>query len=301
MSKRIALSFAKNLYFFFILLLSDPFDILERYFDVNYKPPPWLFWVLLAVASGLAVWRTVEGTRKSISDEEKLDSIKDSLIAIGNYQREAAINQSGLMPSNTVKARITQDALTLYPISQVESLIQTGIKTNNADPLISFYKKFGDILDANNCGLKVQLQNTPAYNKALDDLTSKSVTLRFRTKKRELIQNNVNRVLDGGYGLNSGIILRSMLKTSHPRNKTEGDAMHILIVGLENLENIGRAFLTYGLGHLDTKWKPNFSAEQLKSPEMQVMLDRVSKLNKKSFRVLHDFKNMITRQGQGKG
>ena len=296
MARRIALSFAKNLYMFFILLACDPFDILER-LGVSYKPPAWLIWVLLAVASGLAIWRTVVDTKKNIGNEEKLDSIKNTLITIGKYQREAAIKQSGKIP-NKLKARITQDFLTLYPLSRIGFVIQEAFQRNNVDPLISFYEKFGDILDANDCGLKLELQSIPQYDETIADLTGKSVMLQLRHKKIELIQSNITRLLKGGYGLNSGIVLRNMLKKTQPRSKSENDAIHSVIVSLEGLENIGRDFITYGLNHLDTKWKPRFSREQLATSQLQVTLSQVAKLDKKRFRVLHAFKDMLNRQGK---
>ena len=293
MARRIALSFAKNLYVFLILLLSDPFDILERWGGVSYKPPSWLFWVLLAVAIGLASWRTVEDTKKGIRNEEKLDSIKNTLVTIGKYQRDAAIQQGGMIP-NKLKARITQDLIALYPISHIESVIEEGLR-GNVEPLLNFYEKFGDILDANGCGLKLQLQSNPQYNDALADLTSKLVTLRLARKKTELIQSNIIRIRKGGYGLNSGIVLRNMLKTSHSRGKSEDAVIHSVVVSLEALENIGQDFLTYGLNHLDTKWKPKFGPEQLATPQLQVMMGRMSQLNKKRFGVLHAFKDVIKR------
>lgn len=297
MARRIALSFVKNLYMFFILLACDPFDILER-LGLSYKPPSWLIWVLLAVASGLAIWRTVEDTKKGIHNEEKLDSIKNTLITIDKYQRDAAIEQSKIALSNDVKARITQDFLTFYPISQIGFIFREAFERNNVDPLIDFYGKFGDILDANSCGLKLQLQNIRQYNEVLADLTSKSTALRLRRKRIELIQSNITRFLKGGYGLNSGIVLRSIFKTIHSQNKRGEAAMRSVIVGLEEMENIGREFLTYALGHLDTKWKPRFSPELLSTPQIQGMMGQVSKLNKKRFGVLHAFKDMLNRQGQ---
>lgn len=267
---------------------------------MNYNPPTWLRLVLLGIAIGLASWRTIEDTKKSVSNEQKLTAIKNTLIDIDKYEKEAAIKQSAITPSNNVKVRITQDLITRYPVPQIESIIQEGVKRDNPDPLINFYEKFGETLDANNCGLKLQLQNIPQYNEALANLTSESVTLRLSPKKIRLIQSNIERLLEGVYGLNSGIILRSMLKTSQPRNKSEGDVIHSAVLGLEQLENIGRQFLTYGLHHLDKKWKPKFSSKQLIAPEIQTMLSGVSKLNRRRFGVLHTFKDMINKQGQDK-
>jgi hypothetical protein len=300
MARRVAASFFKNIYVFLILVGCDPFDILERYFGVIYNPPTWLRVLLVVIAVGLASWRTIEDTKKGIDNEEKLNAIRDAFIDIDKYEKEAAIKQSKNPPSNNVKARITQDLVTLYPLSHVESIIREGVERDNPDPLINFYENFGEILDANNCGLKAQLEGMPQYNETLAKLTGTSVGLRFRKKKMDLIHGNIERLLRGEYGLNSGIILRNMLKTSQPRSKSEGDFVHSAVLGLEKLENIGRQFLAYGLGHLDSRWKPHFTAEQLKSPQMQVLLGGIPRLNRKRFGMLHAFRDMINRQGQGK-
>jgi hypothetical protein len=57
-------TFIKHWYTFFILLASDPFDILERYFSVIYSPPHWLFWLFLILAIGLALLLTILDLRK---------------------------------------------------------------------------------------------------------------------------------------------------------------------------------------------------------------------------------------------
>jgi len=223
---------------------------------VNYQPPSWLFWVLLGTAISLAVWRTIADTKKSIHNEEQLDSVKTSLVTIGQYEREAAIKQSKSTHSKNVKTHILDDFVAFYPTSKVGLVLREALENNNIDPLINFYSKFGDVLDANGCGLKDQLQSIPQYNNAIANLTSKSVTLRLSRKKVDLIHANVSRLLKGGYGLNSGIVLRSMMKTIRPRSTNEEAALHTVIVGLEEIENIGREFVTYGLDHLDKKWKP---------------------------------------------
>jgi hypothetical protein len=55
--------FFKHLYTVGILLASDPFDIAERWFKLNYSPPPWLFWILLATAIVSAVVLTIRELR----------------------------------------------------------------------------------------------------------------------------------------------------------------------------------------------------------------------------------------------
>ena len=58
--------FVKQLYVFVILLASDPFDIAERWFSFDYKPPSYIFWVLFGFAFSISVILTLWNvTRKS--------------------------------------------------------------------------------------------------------------------------------------------------------------------------------------------------------------------------------------------
>ncbi|MCJ7743873.1 MAG: hypothetical protein MUO99_04855 [Dehalococcoidales bacterium] len=205
MARRIILSFAKYLYTFLILLASDPFDLSERWFGMNYTPPPWLFWILLAVATCVASWFTIKDVRKIVGNAKELDSIKTNLVAIEKYERDAAIKQSKGQYANSLRARIQKDFYTYFSVSTMESIFQQALRKRNIDPMLDFYKKFGDILDANECGLKLQLQGIPQYGTTLADLTNKSVTLHLTKKKVDIVQGNISRVLKGGYGLNSGV------------------------------------------------------------------------------------------------
>ena len=45
----------KRLYYLIPSLLSDPFDVAERWFNVMFEPPEWLFWVLLSVGLLVAI------------------------------------------------------------------------------------------------------------------------------------------------------------------------------------------------------------------------------------------------------
>lgn len=56
--------FVKHLYTFLILFASDPYDIPERWFGMNYTPPQHLFWVLLGVATGVALFLTARDYRR---------------------------------------------------------------------------------------------------------------------------------------------------------------------------------------------------------------------------------------------
>jgi hypothetical protein len=294
MAKRIAWSFFKNLYIFLILLLSDPFDLPERWFGVNYQLPSWLFWVLLGIAIGLATWRTIKDTRRSIANQEKLDAIKKDLVTLNKYEQEAATIRSKKKCSVHIMARINDDFNALYPIPALQSIIQQAY-SKNIEPLLGFLQSVGDILDANGYGLKDVLQNIPAYGNTLDDLTNRLVTLPLGEKKGELIKANATRIRKAGYGLNSSIVLRAIYKRIQPRNRNEANAAHSVVVQMEALERMVRDFTTDGLKQLDRKWKFRFIPEEPITSQTQVVLNRASKLNKKRFGKIRDFSNMVRR------
>ena len=77
--------FIKHLYPVVILLVSDPFDIADRWFGMTYKPPQYIFWVLLAVATVASILLSFRTYKKSgqsslasqMDDEEKGEHRKD--------------------------------------------------------------------------------------------------------------------------------------------------------------------------------------------------------------------------------
>ena len=52
-------------------LLSDPFDIAERWLGMNYNAPHWLFWVLLGIGYFIAAFLTYNDVKR------KLDKIEE--------------------------------------------------------------------------------------------------------------------------------------------------------------------------------------------------------------------------------
>lgn len=62
--------FVRRLYSLFILLASDPFDVADRWFGLNYEPPFWLFWVLLTIAIGFALFMAIRDFKGKINQPE---------------------------------------------------------------------------------------------------------------------------------------------------------------------------------------------------------------------------------------
>lgn len=129
----------------------------------------------------------------------------------------------------------------------------------------------------------------------MDNLTNRLVTSHSGEKKTELITANATGIRKGGYGLNSGIVLRAVLKRIQPRNRNEAATAHSVVVGLEAMEAIVSDFLSDGLKQLDRKWKLRFTPEEPITSQTRVILSRVSNLNKKRFGRLRDFSDMIRR------
>src|SRR4030043_1730793 len=61
----------KKIYWLLPSLLSDPFDIAERWFGINNYAPQWLFWVLIGLGLFIASFLTYNDLKK------KLDEIKE--------------------------------------------------------------------------------------------------------------------------------------------------------------------------------------------------------------------------------
>ena len=70
--KKYASGIAKRVYWLLPALLSDPFDIAERWFDMTYTAPPYLVWILVSVGLAIASFLTyrelyVESTKANTS------------------------------------------------------------------------------------------------------------------------------------------------------------------------------------------------------------------------------------------
>lgn len=75
-------TFIKHWYTFLILLASDPFDISERWFGMNYAPPQYLFWVLLGVATCIALLLTIHDLRLAKHNNRIAWEVYDNLVKL---------------------------------------------------------------------------------------------------------------------------------------------------------------------------------------------------------------------------
>lgn len=62
------LGILKRIYFLLPSLSSDPFDIAERWFGMNYNAPQWLFWVLLGGGLFFAAFLTYYDVKRKLDE-----------------------------------------------------------------------------------------------------------------------------------------------------------------------------------------------------------------------------------------
>jgi hypothetical protein len=78
----------KRLYYLIPSLLLDPFDFVERWFKLMYKPPEWLFWVLLAGGLFIATFLAYHELRLRM--ETKLRPTKQKAV-LGDFLQEGEV------------------------------------------------------------------------------------------------------------------------------------------------------------------------------------------------------------------
>lgn len=177
MVKNILISFAKHIYTFFILFASDPFDIAERWFDVIYQPPFWLFYVLLAVAIGSASWLTVLDLRR-IKRQVAIERIPNLLRSMSRHLRMKVqkmikstynLNEMGILGEIVKKCTRVYGLQKELPVPKtipiteryrksIENKVSKDVleHVKNPDTGWEYHLKVGGILDHNNYGLQTE-------------------------------------------------------------------------------------------------------------------------------------------------
>ena len=218
---RFLITFVSRLYTLFILLSSDPFDVSERWFKMNYNPPFWVFLILLSIAIVSALLWAVRDIKKQSKEADYLNDIKSDLITLDKYERETAtkkaqnkipINKKDKI-KNDIKDFIATKGLSLF--TDIESL---PAKEQILDRIIQFFTGIGDIFDANEHGLKSDLLSNAEYTNAKEDIANKQLIL--RKKKRIMIQTHIRKAMLLTYGLNSVIMFRRIYRSSPDFQKT---------------------------------------------------------------------------------
>jgi len=233
-------------------IIDTYWDLYQKITGASVSPLNLGFWIWLlpligAILAVLVYWR--------LQQAKLLDDIKTDLVNMNTYQREMAIKKTQQVCPKEVAMQIYDDFIALFGKDILEfaiSLIQRTLSERSADALIEFFKKFGDILDSNQYGLKVELEENELYKAARMDLAQKRIKLKVRKRKGATIQKNIDRVCSLTYGLNSSILLRGILSTEPSLNKLVPAEIRVAIEGIETETE---KTLTTMLNDLKGEWK----------------------------------------------
>lgn len=207
----------------------------------------WLLPLIGGILAALILWW--------LHQAKLLDDIKTDLVNMNIYQREVALKKAQQVCPEEVAMQIYDDFIALFGkdiLKFTTSIIQRILSDRSADALIEFFKKFGDILDSNQYGLKVELEENELYKSARMDLTQKRVKLKVRKRKHVIIQKNIDRVCSLTYGLNSSILLRGILSTDPNLKRLVPAEIRIT---MEGIETETEKTLTTMLNDLKSEWK----------------------------------------------
>lgn len=133
----------------------------------------WLLPVVGLLLAIIIIWQGRKNTGTSKGEKQDsnkntttLEEIKSDLLKINLYQREAAIQKLKQVCSEEKAMKIYDDFVALFgPDLKVSAIsrIQRIVVNRDIDLLLDFFKKFGDILNSNDYGLKTELENNEVY------------------------------------------------------------------------------------------------------------------------------------------
>jgi hypothetical protein len=213
-------------------------------------------WLLPLIGIVLAIVIIWQGRRTATSQQGgdlTLEDIKSDLVTMNAREREIATKKGNQPCPKETAGQIYDDFSALFPSDTViNSITQRVTRNHDIEPLIEFFRQFGDILDNNGYGLKMDLENDEVYKSSRMDLAQKKLKLKMGKKEKDITQRNIDRVSSLTYGLNSSILLRHILN-SIPEVKSRVPT--IIRVALESTETITEKMLTKLLNDLDKEWK----------------------------------------------
>lgn len=195
-----------------------------------------------------------KGDVRNIDNKALLVDIKSDLITMNALEREVATDEAQKTYPKEVTTQVAKSFGAMFgdPIRFAISITKKVISNRDVDPLIEIFKKFGDILDSINYGLKRVLADNEQYELTRTDLAQKRLQLKKSKKKNAIIQKNIDRVIVLIYGLNSSIIIRAILR-SLP--ETKNTMLTPILVTLEGIEVETEKVLNKMLDDLGSEWK----------------------------------------------
>jgi len=212
---------------------------------------------------------SVSGLRE-LTKEDVIVAIKSDLTNMNIIERQKATEKAQHLCLADIAGHIIDDLSALFGMGVTTNsplniadikkkaseipLIQRAIVNNDRGALVEYFKKWGGAFDSNKFGLKMILSLDDNYELARANLAQDRVKLKVRVseEKNKIIQDNIDRVKDLSYGLNSFILLRSVLKSA-PEQKQEKVPPETRII-LESAEAISEKFLRIALDDLEKDW-----------------------------------------------
>lgn len=113
----------KRIYWVLPTLILDPFDLLEKLFNVNYQMPQWSIWTLFGLGCLIAMVLTFHDLRmKNLSSEEDLNNGK---VIVSKLSNEARI---------LLKRAASRDGTIMYGITMGGTFVQVDRTNLIANP-----------------------------------------------------------------------------------------------------------------------------------------------------------------------
>jgi len=222
----------------------------------------WLLPVAGLVLATIIIWQGRKNNGTSKEDKQDinnnlplLEDIKSDLLNMNKIQREVANQKLKQICPEEKGNKISDDFTALFgPDLKASAVLRIKkiVENCDIDILIDFFKKFGDLLDSNDYGLKIELENNEAYKSYRIDMAKKRLGLKLNKDRNAIIQKNIDRVYSLIYGLNSTILLKSILNSS-PKVKEILPAQ--IKITLEGIEALAEQNLNIMLVDLENEWK----------------------------------------------
>lgn len=210
-------------------------------------------WLLPSIGGVLAIIIIWQG--RWAAKPSELEDIKTDLLNMNMCQRDVALKKAQQACPEEIAMQICNDFIALFGKdigTFTTSLIERIVSGRTIDAIVEFFKTSGDILDNNQYGLKVELEENELYRSSRMDLAQKRLKLKVRKKKGAIIQKNIDSVCSLSYGLNSSILVRSILSTNP---KLKGLVPAEIRIAVEGIETATEKTLNTLLNDLDNEWK----------------------------------------------
>ncbi len=195
---------------------------------------PLLVWGSVAgfiIGLALIAWGLLKTETRLKPPGNLLEDIKSDLATMRMCERETATRKAETPCSRETAKYIVDDYTVLFEAFQAQ--LPDVVTEGNFDALVEYSRRFGDMLDDNEYGLKSDLEYNETYRSSRMDLAQKRPILRMSRRKRAIVGANIDRVCSLSYGMNSHILFRGIL-SSVPEARAEASAeLRVVLQGIE--------------------------------------------------------------------